>query len=285
MIFRRRNRDFDREIASHLAETERERMEGGDAPDAARFAAQREFGSRAFYQEATRERWRGAAVERVWKDLVYALRQLRRSPGFTASAVLTLALGIGANSAIFSVVNAVLVNPLPYPEAARLMWGTGRTPGGFTGAAVSPLDFRDYRDRNRSFEHLAALSVTGAAPQSWSRGGQAQQLRGAMVTADFFETLGYSPILGRSFTPTDEEPTAPQNVVLSHRMWQQMFGGDANAIGLAARIDGNPVTIVGVMSAALDFPRHADFWFAAPLRAPGMQRRMGHMLFALGRLR
>jgi hypothetical protein len=171
MIFRRRNRDLDREIATHLAETERERIASGDAPDAARLAAQREFGSRAFYQEAVRESWRGAGVERVWKDLVYALRQLRRSPGFTASAVLTLALGIGANSAIFSVVDAVLVNPLPYPDAGRLMWGTSRMPRGFTGAAVSPPDFRDYRDRNRSFEHLAAFFVAGATPQSWSRNG------------------------------------------------------------------------------------------------------------------
>jgi putative ABC transport system permease protein len=285
MLFRRRNRDLDREISSHLAEAERERLADGETQDAARLAARREFGSEAFYKEATRENWMGAGVERLLKDLQYALRQLRSHPGFAASAVLTLALGIGANSAIFSVVNAVLLHPLPYPEAERLMWGTGRTPKGSTTAAVSPPDFRDYREKNRTFQNLSAFFVAGVSAQSWSGNGQARQLHGAMVTSGFFETLGYSPILGRSFTRADEETSAPQSVVLSYHMWQQMFGGNPAAAGLTARVDGNPVTIVGVMPQALDFPRNADFWFAAPLRAQGLQRRMGHMLFALGRLR
>ncbi len=200
-------------------------------------------------------------------------------------AVVTLALGIGANSAIFSVVNAVLLNPLPYNNPERLMWGTGRTPNGFTRAAVSPPDFRDFRDQNRTFEHFSAFFVLGAASQSWSLNGHSRQLKGAMVTADFFETLGFSPAVGRSFTVLDEQTQFPQAVVLSHHLWQQMFAGNRDAVGVTAKLDGKPVTIVGVMPSALDFPRNVDFWYPVPMQAAGAQRRMGHMLFVLGRLR
>jgi len=137
-----------------------------------------------------------------------------RNPGFTAVAVVTLALGIGANSAIFSIVDSVLLKPLPYHDADRLMWGTGRTPNGFTGAAVSPPDFRDYRDQSRSFATLAAFFALGTEPQSWSLDGQTRQLRRAMVTADFFATLGYAPVVGRSLTSADEQTRTPQVVVL-----------------------------------------------------------------------
>src|SRR4051794_10183844 len=109
------------------------------------------------------------------QDLRYAGRQLRANPGFTIAAILTLSLGIGANSAIFSVVNSVLLNPLPYPQPARLLWATGRPPGGYRGAAVSPPDFRDFRDGNRTFEHLAAIFVRGGVPRNWSLNGDASQ--------------------------------------------------------------------------------------------------------------
>src|SRR4051812_2386791 len=103
---------------------------------------------------------------RIAQDLRYAVRQLRANPGFTIAAILTLALGIGANSAIFSVVNSVLLNPLPYPQADRILWATGRTPSGYRGAAVSPPDFRDFRDGNRTFEHFAAMFVRGSVPRN-----------------------------------------------------------------------------------------------------------------------
>ena len=219
------------------------------------------------------------------QDLRYALRQLRANPGFTIAAVLTLALGIGANSAIFSVVNAVLLNPLPYRDPGRLLWATGRTPSGYRGAAVSPPDFRDYRDGSRAFEHLAAMFVRGGVPRNWNLNGDTRQLTGAMVTAGFFETLGFAPALGRSFTRADEQTTVEQVIVLSHRAWQSSFNGDASAIGRVVRLDGNPVTIVGVMPPALDFPTGVDFWHPAPMLHPGMQRRFAHFLHVVGRLR
>jgi len=273
------------ELDAHLDLEIQENLARGMPPAEARHRARRHLGNATLVREYAQDAWAFGRLEILLRDLAYAARMLVKNPGFTAVAVATLALGIGANSAIFSVVNAVLLNPLPYPEPQRLMWGTGRTPSGFTGAAVSPPDFLDYRDRNRTFEHLAAFFTMGTMSQSWSFDGQARQLQGGMVTAEFFETLGSSPILGRSFTRDDEQMQTPQVVVLSYRLWQQAFGGNPDVAALTGRLDGNPVTIVGVMPASLDFPKAADFWFPVPLRAPGMQRRMGHMLLTLGRLR
>ncbi len=270
-MFLRRNRDLDDELAAHRAMATRD----GVDPNT--------FGPDALIREVTREQWGWARWDRIAQDLRYAARQLRANPGFTAAAVLTLALGIGANSAIFSVVNAVLLNPLPYREPDRLVVGTGRTPSGHTRAAVSPPDFRDFRDRNRSFEHLAATFVMGAQPNNLSLNGEALQLKGAMVTAGFSEALGFSPIAGRSLTRDDEQVKNPQVIVLSHHAWQQFFGGDQGVIGRAARIDGLPVTIVGVMPPGLDVPKRADFWYPSPMLA--MQRRFTHFLLVYGRLR
>jgi predicted permease len=273
MLFRRRNRELDEEISSHLA------MAARDG------AARREFGPEALIKEVTRDQWRWARWERIAQDGRYAARQLRANPGFTAAAVLTLALGIGANSAIFSVVNAVLLNPLPYPQPERPVVGTGRTPSGHTRAAVSPPDFRDFRDRNRTFEHFAATFVMGAVPRNWNANGEARQLKGAMVSAAFFEALGFTPVAGRSFTRDDEQAQTEQVVVLSHRIWQQLFGGDRSAVGRVVRLDGNPVTIVGVMPAGLDVPRAADFWYPTPMLHRGLQRRFTHFLLVYARLR
>src|SRR3954453_16139408 len=273
MFFRRRNRDLDDEIDSHLA------MAARDG------AGRAEFGPEALVKEVTREQWGWARWDRVVQDLRYAGRQLRANPGFTAAAVLTLALGIGANSAIFSVVNAVLLNPLPYRDPDRLVWGTGRTPSGHTRAAVSPPDFREFRDRNRSFEQLAAGFVMGAIPRNWSANGDARQLKGAMVTAGFFGALGISPVLGRSFSRDDEQIQVDQTVILAHHTWQQVFGGDPSVTGRVVRLDGSPVTIIGVMPTAFDFPRSADFWYPTPMRHASLNRRFAHFLFVVGRLR
>jgi putative ABC transport system permease protein len=273
------------ELDAHLELEIQEDVDRGMLPEDARKAARLHFGNTALVRESAQDAWTFGTFEVLVKDLVYASRMLVKNRGFTAVAVATLALGIGANSAIFSVVNAVLLNPLPYPDPEHLMWGSGRTPNGFTGAAVSAPDFQDYRDQNRTFQQVAAFFVFGAVPQSWSVNGRARQLKGAMVTAGFFETLGFSPILGRPFTGADEQTQNPQVAVLSYDLWQQAFGGNPNVVGLTARLDANPITIVGVMPPSLDFPKGVDFWFPAPMRAAGLQRRTGHVLFVLGRLR
>jgi putative ABC transport system permease protein len=273
------------EIEAHLEMEAQEKQERGLPAAEARQAAKRSFGNSALIEENAREAWSLGRMEILFRDLYLAARLIVKNPGFSAVAILTLALGIGVNSAIFSVVNAVLLNPLPYPDSKQIMWATGRTPRGYGGAAVSAPDFNDYRQQNRSFERLSACFVLGAGSQSWSVNGQTHTVKGTMVSSDFFETLGYSPLVGRSFSRADEQTQSPQVVVLSHHLWQQMFGGSPQVIGTSAKLDGDGVTIVGVMPAALDFPRSVDLWYPVPMQAKGVSRRGGHMFFGLGRLK
>src|SRR5262249_52384633 len=144
--------------------------------------------------ERSKDTWTFGGVEVLAKDVVYAARMLTKNPGFALVAILTLALGIGANSAIFSVINAVLLSPLPYAEPDRLVWGTSRTPNGYKFAAVSAPDFRDYRSQNRTFESLSVIVASRTQPKNFSYQGRAQQLRGSMVSGDFFDTLRILPI-------------------------------------------------------------------------------------------
>ena len=217
------------------------------------------------------------------QDLRYGLRMLAKNPGFTVVAVLTLALGIGANTAIFSVVNAVLLNSLPFANADRLVWAWGRF-SQFPRADVSPPDFVDYRDQNRSFARLGAF-VPFRQAHNWSLNGSAQQVQGTMVTADFFETLGAQPPLGRSFTRADEQESEPRVAILNYRFWKQVYGGDPSVIGKTARLDSTLITVIGVMPASFDFPTKTDFWFPAPLRAGDMQHRVSHFFRAIGLLK
>jgi hypothetical protein len=237
-VFWRRKRiksDFSEEIETHLAlEAERLR-EAGLAPGEAIAAARRAFGNRTHAEEGFYERARWLFLDRFSQDLRYAARTLRRSPGFTAVALLTLALAIGATTAVFSVVNAVLLNPLPFKNANRLVWAWGRFPGG-TRASISPPDFRDFRAQNTTFEHFGAFSPFSSA-QNWRLEDHAEQLQGVMVTAGFFETLGITPAAGRIFTPADEQFREPNAAILSYRFWQRAYGGDPAIVGKQARVN------------------------------------------------
>lgn len=224
------------------------------------------------------------SMDSLLHDFRYATRSLAKSPGFTAVAVLTLTLGIGANAAIFTVVNSVLLDPSPFPEAQRLLWILGQSSLA-QRAAISPPDFIDYRDRNTSLNHLGALAYPFLQPHSWVLSNGAQQLRGTMVTADFFETLGAQPILGRTFTRGDERETQPHVAIVSHHLWEQALGADGAIIGKTVRMDSSSLTIVGVMPASFDFPPGADFWYPAPMLARGMQNRLARFLRPVGLLR
>src|SRR5438094_1756958 len=199
-------------------------------------------------------------------DLRYALRQLARSPGFTAVAVLTLALGAGTNSLLFSVIHAVLLRPLPYPDPDRIV-SIALVPRGKTigrlDAQVSHWAFFEWRDESRSFADLAAYKTTGA----FLAEGIARELAsGAEVTPRLFPLLGVQPVLGRTFTAEEQEPTGPPVMLLSYGLWQQRFGSDPGVVGRSLVVEGAPVTIVGVLPASFDFPRGARFW--RPLRLP-----------------
>jgi putative ABC transport system permease protein len=217
------------------------------------------------------------------QDVYHAFRALKKSPGFTAIAVLTLALGIGANTALFSVVNAVLLRPLQFKNPSRLVWGWGKCPLCEHGA-VSPSDFLDYRAQNQSFEHYGARAV-GDSLFNLTGTDQPIQITGSMITAGFFDALGIQPRYGRVFTLSDDKTTDPEVVILSHHLWQERFGGDPNVIGKSIALDGKTRTIVGVLANDMPVLTQADLWFPAPFESRGMQSRRSHFLRPIGLLK
>jgi putative ABC transport system permease protein len=193
------------------------------------------------------------------RDIRFAARMLTRSPGFAAAAALTLALGIGANTTMFSIVNAVLLQPLPFPEPERLMtvWN-GRSAEPRTLNIVSLPDYREWQARSRSFEELALFDSAGRG-YNLTGGVEPEQVSGVRVTASFFRVLGIPPLLGRTFVEQEEEPGRDKVVVLSHGLWQRRFGGDPSVVGRAIPIDGQDHVVVGVMPPRFVF----QFWSSA----------------------
>jgi len=216
------------------------------------------------------------------QDLRYALRQLRKNLGFTVIAVLTLALGIGANTAIFSVIETVLLRPLPFGAPNRLVWLNGKFPQS-DEAGVSPPDFRDYRADNKTFERLAAMGYV-AFPANLG-GGKPEQVVTTIVSANFFDTFGIRPLLGRDFLPSDEQANLPQVAILGYGVWKRNFGGDREIVGRSVRIDGQSLTVVGVLPSDLPLLSEAQMWLPTPMLNPGMNIRLGHSLKAFGRLK
>ena len=214
-------------------------------------------------------------------DVRFAARGLAKARGFTAVAVIALALGIGANTAIFSVVNAVLLRPLPYREPQRLVWFWEVQPF-LDRAPFSAPDFADYRGQNQTFETVSAFrgvnfTLTGA--------GEPERVAGAQVDAGFFSILGVRPALGRDFTAGEDKPGAPAPVVvLSHGFWQRRHGGDPHIIGNALTLNGRTYSVVGVTPPGFNFPAEAELWTPLGLNATGQQRG-SHWLSVIGRLK
>jgi putative ABC transport system permease protein len=218
----------------------------------------------------------------ILQDLKYSLRTLAKSPVFTLVAILTLALGIGANTAIFSVVNAVLLRPLPFKNPSRLVWSWGNCPLCDHGA-VSPADFLDYRAQNHSFASYGAKAV-GDSLFNLNGNDKPIQIKGSMVTAGFFDALGIQPRYGRVFNQSDEKTADPESVILSHHLWQDRFGGDPQVIGTSISLDGKSRTVVGVLACDIPVLTEADLWFPAPFENKGMQTRREHFLRPVGLL-
>lgn len=215
-------------------------------------------------------------------DVAYAFRTLLRAPGFTVAAVVTLALGIGANTAIFSVVNGVLLRPLPFPEADRIyMVWNHNTREGIERDITSFPNFRDWRDQGEVWDGLAAMYST---PVSLTGDGDPEQLRAAGVTADFLRVFRVPPALGRGFSDGELLPGGEPVVLLSAGLWQRRFGGDAGIIGRAVHINGQPYTVIGVMPPSFAYPLDVDLW--RPLAPPGNlgEARSALWLSVVGRL-
>ena len=219
-------------------------------------------------------------------DLRFALRQLRKSPGFTIIAVLTLALGIGANSAIFSVVNAVLLRPLPYPQADRIMV-LNESSGPGQDFSVALPDYFDWRNDNTVFENLACThkesrNLSGIA------GREAERISCASVTKNFFSVIGLAPKAGRVFSEDEDKVGGPPVVVISDRLWQRAFNRDPSAIGRSVNFHDSAFTIIGVMPTEMTSPQDTDAWFSLGRRTnnPAWMDRSHHpMMFVWGRLK
>jgi len=228
----------------------------------------------------------------LWSDLRFAFRSLARSPGFTAVVVMTLALGIGATTGVFSAMNAILFAGMPYPEPDRLVFGRSTFQGGTVG--LSAHDYFDYRDQSTSFESLGA-HLEFSTHVSSTGGGTPETLRATYVSTDLFRTLGVVPRLGRTFVPeegrpapitAENEPTLlPPVAVISHALWQRRFGASPEAVGSGLTLNGQPVSVVGVLPPGFRFLVDADVWFPLRLNGERATARRFHNWVAVGRLR
>ncbi|HVF43315.1 MAG TPA: ABC transporter permease [Pyrinomonadaceae bacterium] len=225
-------------------------------------------------------------METLFQDVRFALRTLWTNRGFALVAVAALALGVGANSAIFSVVNAVVLRPLPYKDPERLvaLW-VGLNQKGFEELEVSAPEFTDFRTRSSSFERVAAYSAGGF---NMTGAGEPERIQGLNATADLFPALGVAPLKGRAFTEEEDRPGGDGVVVISHSLWRRRFGGDANVIGKSVTLDGQTCTVVGVMPASFHFPDNdTDIWkpMAFDAEMLGPNNRGSHFLSVVGRLK
>lgn len=204
---------------------------------------------------------------RFWPDLSFGFRMFRKAPRFTVVTALTLALGIGATTAMFSVVDSILIQPLPYKDSSRLVIVWERPPKGLRNS-VSAANFLDWRDQNQVFQNLVALS-----PGSFNLSGkdQPERVDGIRTSWDYFEALGTHPFLGRGFTADDDQPWAPHVAVLSHGLWERRFGADPQIVGRTLIVDGEPCTVIGVMPQGFRFFFEPEVWM--PRRSTGPRPR------------
>jgi predicted permease len=244
----KRERELEEELQSHLQMAAQDRTDRGEMPEQARGAARRELGNVGLIKEVTREMWGWASVERLMQDLRYGLRMLVKSKGFTAVAILTLALGIGANTALFSVVNGVLFNPLPYPNPDQLVWLAESKPNFATGSISFP-NFLDWQKDNHTF---TSMGLSRAYSYNLTGLGEAEQLRGRLISSDFLGVLGVNPVIGRSFAPGEDAIGAAPIAVISGGLWKRKFGASPDVLGKSLTLNGKDYSIVGVLPASFD---------------------------------
>jgi putative ABC transport system permease protein len=279
---RKADLEFDDEIQAHLDLLTERYIRQGMTRDEAASATRRKFGNITMLKEVNREMNGIGFIETTTQDVRYGLRMLRRNPGLTFVAMLTLALGIGANTAIFSVVNAVLLRSLPYREPDRLVYLHQRRPQEGAILALS-ADFLDWRDQAKSFEKIAAID---GGSVDLTQNGEAERLSAGVVSADLFATLGVAPLLGRTFTPAEDLAGGPPVVILSNDLWRRRFGGDPQVIGRTITLEGQTRTVIGIMPSGFRFPGRSDLWLPLALNVTReLGRQTGYTLSVIARLK
>ncbi|HTQ59287.1 MAG TPA: ABC transporter permease [Candidatus Solibacter sp.] len=245
-----RNQELREEVQAHLALAEREAMEGGRTAKQAGQAARKEFGNVGIAEEATRDAWGWRWLAETLQDVRYGVRNMLRTPGFMVVTILTLALGIGANTAIFSVVDAVLFRTLPYRDPGRLVWATNVLSRQGQNLVFAD-EYAGWRTQNHVFENIAAYGAS--AERTLTGAGTPQRLQGADVTESFLNVLGVTPKLGRNFLPEEDRPNGPKTVILSDSLWRSTFGADPKVIGRVLELDDTPYTVIGVLPRDFEF--------------------------------
>jgi putative ABC transport system permease protein len=282
---KQRETQLNEELRAHLEMSAQDRISRGVSPDEAAHAAHREFGNVALIQTVTRDQWWWTWLDNLAQDFRFAARTLRKNPGFTIVAILTLALGIGANTAIFSVVNAVILRPLPFPNAPRLLDICARsTLFDFPHLGVSLPDVNDIRATSTT---LAALSpYQSSSSKELVSDGKPDRVESADVAEDFFPLLGIHPLHGRTFTSSDMQPGS-NVVILSQHLWRERFGSDPAAIGKSILLDGQSQTIIGVMPELpqMDFATGSQLWAPFVPTAEQTAARQNHYLSVLAQLK
>jgi len=287
--------DLTEEIHEHLAEKIDELVASGMSREEARHAARREFGNATLIEERGREVWQWPSMESLIADIRYALRMLRKNPGFTSVAILTLALGIGANTAIFSVINAVILRPPPFPNSEQLvtLFEQDRKKG-YDQNAPAAANFLDWRAQNNVFSQMAAY---GGGECNLTGDQRPERVAGGAVTANLFPLLGIAPLLGRTFTTDEEQPGHDRVVILSYTLWQERFGGKAQIVGDSITVNGRASTVIGVMPPGFVFPGDtgtvqkiytsppARLWVPLALDAKTWAVRSDHYLSVIARLK
>jgi putative ABC transport system permease protein len=274
------------EIQAYLDMLTEAKIRQGLTPREARRNALIELGGVEQVQERVREIRMGQFIETAWRDVRLGVRSLVHSPIFTVVTVLSLALGIGANTAIFSVVNGLLLRPLPYPEAEQIVdvWHTPPQQAfpGLDRFSVSPANYIDWKAQSSTFEQMAVYTYTGL---SLSTSNDPLPLVGAAVSSDFFSVLRTNPMQGRSFTPDEERVGSDQVVVISHGLWQRAFGANPNIMGQTLTLNSRGFTVVGIMPAGFEFPREADLWVPLAWDDKERQIRSIHDYLVVARLK
>ena len=272
---RRSKRQLHEELQSHLEMAAHDRMERGELADAAAQAARRQFGNVELVQHVTRDQWGWLWLEELLQDLRYGARMLRKNPGFTVVAVLTLALGIGANTAIFSLVNGILLRPLAYPHPERLVQVTGSYPKGGVVAMRERMHTVEVGGYTEGYE----FNLIGAT--------MPVRVTATLVSADFFSILGVEPYLGRTFRSGEDLAGQNDFVILSFSLWQRVFVGDHAIIGRFINLEGSQRQVVGVMAPDFRFPSaHADLWLPLNIDPRNTQDYWGNdYMPVIGRLR
>ena len=259
---RKRDADLERELRSDLELEEDEQRENGLPPEEAHYAAHRAFGNTTLIKEQTRETWGGMWIDRLLRDLRYALRQLVRAPGFTLTAVLTLAIGIGGVTAVFSVVLAVLLRPLPFKDSGRLISLHEHIEGDSHDLSVTAPDVLTFERESKAFSGVGGFVGSG---YELTGAGTPFKARVERVTASLFPLLGIDPMLGRTFTRQEDDDALPVTVI-SYALWKERFHSDPNVLGTKVDLDRRPYVIVGVMPRSFEFPldagrlSHRDLW-------------------------